>query len=439
MKVYAFVPAKGTSERVENKNMRLLDGDRLYARALKTLLKCKEIDKVFLDTESEEMYELVDYLPISFMKRDEQYANNKTDGHQMLLNEIKNFPDADIYVQLLCTSPFIHPETIDNAIKVLKENDNYDSAVLMKKDKFYFWDENKKPKYDINHIPNSKDLPETLIESMGLYVIKKETALNKKRRFGDNPYLIFGELEELIDVNTPEDLMFAQTYAKGITQKENNRLRLIKHFISSPVLSDLLDDLQIQKGIKCGAVINGFKSNIKNVKLLGRAKTLKLRALKEGEDFNGIYKALDSYKQIAENDVIVVENEINDYAYFGDLNARLAIRSGACGAIIDGCTRDKEKVQMLNFPVFAKGYNAADVRRRATLDYINKPIKINNEMVSPDDLIFVDDCAMVVIYKDYEEEILNKVMDIISNEKDIINDIWSNVDVNKIIENRGSF
>lgn len=56
MKVYAFVPAKGTSERVENKNMRFLDSERLYVKAIKTLLQCKEIDRVFLDTESENMY-----------------------------------------------------------------------------------------------------------------------------------------------------------------------------------------------------------------------------------------------------------------------------------------------------------------------------------------------------------------------------------------------
>ena len=49
MKVYGFVPAKGTSERIENKNKRFLDGDMLYVKAVKTLLKCKEIDKVFLD------------------------------------------------------------------------------------------------------------------------------------------------------------------------------------------------------------------------------------------------------------------------------------------------------------------------------------------------------------------------------------------------------
>ena len=162
MKVYAFVPAKGTSERVENKNMRYLDGERLYIRALKTLLQCKEVDQVFLDTESVEMYNLADYLPIKFMKRDPSLANNNTDGHQMFMNEVNNNPDADIYVQLLCTSPFIHPETIDNAIIALKENPEYDSAILMKKDKYYFWKDGK-PTYDINHIPNSKDLPETII------------------------------------------------------------------------------------------------------------------------------------------------------------------------------------------------------------------------------------------------------------------------------------
>ena len=123
MKVYAFVPAKGTSERVENKNMRFLDGERLYIRALKKLLKCKNIDRVFLDTESQEMFDLVDYLPITFMKRDANLATNKTDGHQMFVNEVNSFPDADIYVQLLCTSPFINPETIDDAIEKLKASE----------------------------------------------------------------------------------------------------------------------------------------------------------------------------------------------------------------------------------------------------------------------------------------------------------------------------
>ncbi len=438
MKVYAFVPAKGSSERVENKNKRFLDGERLYARALKILLQCKEIDKVFLDTESEEMYNDIDYLPVTFMKRDPQLANNKTDGHKMFMNELNSYPDADIYVQLLCTSPFIKPETIDNAIKVLKNDNNYDSVVLMKKDKFYFWQDGK-PTYDINHIPNSKDLPDSIIESMGLYIIRKDAAKKLNRRFGDKPYLIYGQLEELIDVNTPEDLKFASIYAKGVRQTENEKLHLMKHFISSPALSDLLDDMKIEKGEECGVVINNWCSNIHGIKLLGRANTLRLRTLKDGEDYRGIYKAIDSYKGIAQNDIIIVENEIKDYAYFGDLNARLAIKNGAAGVVIDGATRDLRQTQVLNFPVFCRNYNAADVRRRATVDYINKPIKIDNKVINPRDLVFIDECAMVVIYSKYESEIIERVLKIFQNEKNIINDIICNKSIDEILAVRGAF
>lgn len=438
MKVYAFVPAKGTSERIENKNLRFLDGERLYIRALKKLLQCKNIDKVFLDTESDEMYNMVDYLPVEFMKRDPELANNKTDGHKMFLNEVNSYPDADIYIQLLCTSPFIDPETIDNAIDELKRNSEYDSAILMKRDKFYFW-ENSKPLYDINNIPNSKDLPFTEIESMGLYICRKNTALDLKRRYGNNPLMIYGKPHESVDVNTSEELDFAETFAAGQRRKENKVFNLIKHFLSSPALSDLLDDLSIEKGEKCGAVINNWKTNIQGVKLLGHANTLRLRELKTGEDFRGIYTALKSYDGIAENDIIVVENECKDYAYFGDLNARLAIRSGASGVIIDGATRDRKQTELLGLPIFARSYNAADVRRRATTDTINKPIQISGHTVTPGDLIFMDENAMVVIYQKYSDEVLNKCMETSVKETQITKDIFNNNNVSDIINEHGAF
>lgn len=438
MRVYAFVPAKGTSERIENKNMRFLDGERLYIRALKTLLSCKEIDRVFLDTESEEMYNQVDYLPITFMKRDSSLANNKTDGHKMFMNEVEHYPDADIYVQMLCTSPFIKPETIDNAIRKIKNNEEYDSAILMKKDKCYLWDGGK-PTYDINHIPNSKDLPETIIESMGLYIHKKESALLTQHRYGNNPYFVYGDVEELIDVNNLEDLQFAETYAKGLKQREIEEFRLIKHFTSSPILSDILDDLKEENNKEYGVVLNGFKCNIENSKLLGRANTLKLRKLEEGEDFKGIYDALESYKGVTENDIICVENEENNYAYFGDLNARLSIRAGASGAIINGATRDLRQTQLLNFPVYSKTYNATDVRKRATLDYINKPINFDGVTISPDDLIFIDECSMVVIYKNTENVVIDRILKSVQNETNIIKDIFRKVDTNEILKNRGTF
>jgi regulator of RNase E activity RraA/CMP-N-acetylneuraminic acid synthetase len=437
MQVYAFVPAKGTSERIENKNMLFLNGTRLFVRALETLLKCQEIDKVFLDTESCEMYNYVNYLPIEFMKRDSSLANNKTDGHAMFLNEIHQYPDADIYVQLLCTSPFVEPDTIDNALRHLKEDTSYDSALLMKQEKCYFW-QNDEPAYNKEHIPNSADLPYTISESMGLYICRKEVALSARRRYGNKPLHLYGKLHELIDVNNREDLIFAETYAKGVKQNEVEKLNLLKHFITSAALSDILDDIEAEKGEKCGGVISGLESNFTSV-LFGRANTLRLRTLQEGENYEGIYDALSSYEGIADNDIIVVENEQNANAYFGDLNARLAIRHGAAGAIIDGATRDKSATINLHFPVFARGYNSQDVRRRATTDYINKPVKVGGITVHPKDLIFADDGGVVVIHQKHEQEILDRVLKTFHVEKAIVQDILRGTNINNILENNGAF
>ena len=52
MKIVAFVPAKSTSKRIDNKNLSIIDGDYLFRRKLKQLIACKKIDEVYLDSES---------------------------------------------------------------------------------------------------------------------------------------------------------------------------------------------------------------------------------------------------------------------------------------------------------------------------------------------------------------------------------------------------
>ena len=440
MKVYAFVPAKGSSERVANKNMRFLDGDRLYVRALKTLLACREVDRVFLDTESEEMYRMCDFLPITFMKRNPALADNRTDGHQMFMNEVRTFPDADIYVQLLCTSPFISSETIDAAIRALRSSDEYDSAILMRKEKCYFWKDGA-PTYDRTHIPNSKDLPDTVTESMGLYIHKRESALATNRRYGDRPLLIYGRAEELVDVNTPEDLRFAEFLANGLRQEKNLRLEMVKHMMGAATISDVLDDMKLELGEECGAVLPGWTTSVNGRmrKIIGRAATLRLRKLNAGEDFRGIYDALKSYEGMTSDSIICVENEVSECAYFGGLNARLAIRSGAVAAIVDGATRDERDVSLLDFPVYARGYNPQDVRRRATVDYMQKPVSIGGAKVSPGDLVFIDDCAVVVIYQKHEAEVISRVCKTFASENEISADIMHGIGAERLVAEHGNF
>ncbi len=98
----------------------------------------------------------------------------------------------------------------------------------MKSEKSYLW-ENSKPTYGDGRIPNSKDLPKTITEAMSLYIVRKETALKNRKRFGNRPYFLFGEPLEYIDINNPEDLAAAEVIAEGYKNKEVNRLRLLRN------------------------------------------------------------------------------------------------------------------------------------------------------------------------------------------------------------------
>lgn len=431
MKVVAFLPAKGTSSRIENKNIKLLDGKPLFLHTLEKLVACHFIDEVYLDSESDEIFDLAENVKCKFLKRDASLATNATDGHSLFYNEASRV-DADIYIQILGTSPFIEPSTIKKGVDVLLENPEYDSAVLMKKEKQYLW-EGKQPLYDKHKIPNSVDLPDTIIETMGLYIVRKSVILDKKKRFGESVFFLEADAVEAVDVNYPDEFVLANFIAAGMREKERQLFRNMANKLTSSMLSDILDDFGFSN------TITALNLNLNHKKLLGRAKTLKLRELREGEDFRGIYNALESYATIVPNDIIVVENECSDYAYFGEMNANLAIRSGAIGAIINGKTRDSKEVLDLDFPVFSTGTKCKDVRKRGTLESINKKINIFGVDVVPNDLIFADNDGIVVIPKSHERVVLEKAFETMNKEKNILSGILSGMAIEDILNKNGEF
>ena len=432
MRVVAFLPAKGSSNRVENKNLRLLDGKPLFLHTLEKLVACDFVDQVYLDTESEEMIDLASHTGCQVLRRDPALATNKTDGHQLFFNEVRQV-EADIYIQILCTSPFIDTETIRRGIGLLADTSEFDSVVLVRREKQYTWG-TRGPNYPIAHIPNSADLPDTVLETMGLYIMRADAAKRLRRRIGDHPFQLEATPLEALDVNWPEDLDLANLVAAGLRERDRKLLANIRNQLTSSLLSDLLDDAGYRQ-----QVIPNLGPNIPGSRVLGRAKTLRLRLLREGEDFRGIYRALDSYKTIVPNDIIVVENEAAEYAYFGELNANLAQRSGASGAVIGGMTRDSQDVARIGFPVFARGTSCADVRKRATVDTINRPICVFGVSIQPGDLVFADEEGVVVVPRAVERRVIGEALAQAVKERRLLLDVSAGIDVDELTRRYGFF
>src|SRR4051794_13878311 len=100
-RVVAFVPAKGSSERIADKNLQPLDGEHLFKRKLRQLLDCPLINEVVLDTDCEALAALAADLPVTRIRRPPTLATNATDGHELFAYECSAVAPADLYVQCL--------------------------------------------------------------------------------------------------------------------------------------------------------------------------------------------------------------------------------------------------------------------------------------------------------------------------------------------------
>lgn len=417
MRTIGIVPAKGSSERIPSKNMRVLDGEYLFRRKLRQLVESGAFDEVWLDTESEEMIKLVGDMPVKVLRRDPTLANNATDGHELFANSCRNIPGGDLYVQCLCTAPFVGPDTLKRAVQAMRDNPDADSLVAVNKTKLYEWADGE-PVYGRGRIPNSVDLKPRIIEAMSLYMVRAASPAFPDKRFGETPFMFeLTELEQL-DINHPADLELAEAICAGNRQKETMLFRALRPHLSACVFSDLTKEL----GMKCTlpAELKAIAGN----RTLGRAKTLQLGALPQGatrEDgsWKGIYDALQSYDFVRAGDVIMVATEVPNRAYFGELNAHLAMRAGAVGVVVDGYTRDVEAVRPLDLPVFARGNWANDIKYEGTTYAMNTPIRIGEVEIKNNDVIFGDADSLIAIPSERWDEVLRTSLDTIVNESKV--------------------
>lgn len=226
MKVVALIPIKLNSQRLPHKNILDLSGKPLCTYMTENLLKVKKIDEVYVYCSDEEV---MNYMPqgVKFLKRDTYLDGDLVKGQEIYERFIKEV-DADVYVLAHATAPFIKTESISNALdKVLDED--YDSAMSVKKVKTFVWYKGKTLNYSLEDIPRTQDIEPIYYETSAFFIFRKEvfTKLNH-RRIGNKPY--FQEIDDIeaIDIDYPEDFKFAQTVMNSIKNGKEEEIKIWK-------------------------------------------------------------------------------------------------------------------------------------------------------------------------------------------------------------------
>lgn len=207
MKTVAFVPIRLNSKRVVGKNLKDLGGKPMMCYILETLTRVKDIDEVYVYCSHDEIQT---YLPkgVRFLKRPSFLDRDETLG-QEIYEEFTKTVDADVYVLAHTTSPFIKPETIQNALhKVTQEG--YDSAFSAEKIQTFAWYKGSPLNYELTNIPRTQTIEPVYIETSAFFIFKRDIWKIHKQRIGFKPYIAIVDKIEGIDIDWPEDFDFAE-------------------------------------------------------------------------------------------------------------------------------------------------------------------------------------------------------------------------------------
>jgi CMP-N-acetylneuraminic acid synthetase len=213
--IVAFIHAKGTSSRVSSKNKQMLGGRPLFLHAIIKASAAELVDHIVIDSDDDEILEIGERYGAIPLKRPAELATNATAGDGLESWAAYNCPFSDAIAVVIPTSPFIKPESIDNAIKMLIGNDA-DSVAGVRSSKLFLWRDGK-PAY--GSIRTTQELPLTTWETTGLYVTKTDYINKHHQRINYENCLPF-ELSRLesVDIDTPEDLEFARMLYAGMYQ-----------------------------------------------------------------------------------------------------------------------------------------------------------------------------------------------------------------------------
>ncbi len=346
----AFVPVRGGSKSIPQKNIKNFCGKPLVYWSLKALQDSAYIDIVYVATDCGEITKVVNSFNLSKVHVYDREAENAADTsstESVILEFIgKNtFDDSDLFLLVQATSPLTQTEDFDLAIAKMHGKD-VDSLLTCVRTKRFFWsDENIPLNYDYRSRPRRQDFKGMLMENGAFYInyvgnIKKnENRLSGRIGIHEMPEYTAVEIDEEDDWHLAERLMRKYILCKKTFSK-------IKLFLSD-VDGTLTDagmyygengeelkkfnthdgkgfEILRKSGIKTGIITSENTAIVEN-----RGKKLKVDYLYQGQENKG---KLQVAQEICKKENIT----LGEVAYIGDdlncLELLMSVGLAACPA-----------------------------------------------------------------------------------------------------------
>ncbi len=223
-KILCTICARGGSEGVKNKNIKMLAGKPLIAYTIEVAKNSGLLDHIVVSTDSDEIaYISISYSAEVFFKRPSELATSMTPKlpvikHALIESEKYYNTTFDIIIDLDPTSPLRTVEDIKNAFEIFKQG-NFDNLITGTPSRRspYFnlveLDENGRvhlSKELDKPITRRQDSPKCYDMNASIYIWYRDSLLMSEKVIGDNTGIYVMPPERSIDIDSELDFLFVE-------------------------------------------------------------------------------------------------------------------------------------------------------------------------------------------------------------------------------------
>ncbi len=235
----AFIPVRGGSKSIPLKNIKNIAGHPLVYWTAKAANDCKNIDAVYVATDSEEIKNVVNGfgLPkVSVIDRSKESATDSASTESAMLEFASKYEFDNLYL-IQATSPLLTAYDLEQGYAIF-ENEDTDSVLSVVRQKRFHWkcDDNglvKPANYDVYHRPRRQEFEGYLVENGAFYITSRKLLLDSKNRISGNIRAYEMDEATYFEIDEPSDWIIVEKLLEQRTNKEEiSKIPEIKMFLT---------------------------------------------------------------------------------------------------------------------------------------------------------------------------------------------------------------
>ncbi len=221
MTVAVLIPAKGKSKRIPQKNLQKIGDETLAERCVRKMLECKNIDRLILDTDSDEIIELVDGYRqqderLVIRERSTELIGDDVGTPELCVNLLNQEPNIDYLGVMHVTAPYLSSASIDKCVEVFVTcNAAYDSLFTVEVLHDYIW-KDQPLNFNVDCRTSTDQVDVYYKLTGGFFIAPRKYILEHKTFIGRNPILYPVSVLEGLDINYPNELELARVIHAGL-------------------------------------------------------------------------------------------------------------------------------------------------------------------------------------------------------------------------------